>query len=54
MKMFLLRHGAVVVYLTLLHQLLGAFTKLKKSDLLLRHASVRPHGTTRLPLDGFS
>ena len=35
---------------------LGAFAKITKSDYYLRHVrpSVRPHGTTRLPPDGFS
>ena len=35
---------------------LGAFTKLLKSDYQLRHGcpSVCPHGTTRLSLEGFS
>jgi len=34
---------------------LGPFAKIAKGDYWLRHvrSSVRPHGTTRLPLDGF-
>jgi hypothetical protein len=33
---------------------LGAFAKLRKKRLLISCLSVRPHGTTPLPLDGFS
>jgi hypothetical protein len=33
---------------------LDAFTKLRKKRLASSRLSVRPHGTTRLPLDGFS
>ena len=38
------------------HSFLGAFAKYAKTDYWLRHvcSSVCPHGTTRLPLDGFS
>jgi len=32
---------------------LGAFTKLRKANISFA-VSVRPHGTTRLTLDGFS
>jgi hypothetical protein len=37
-------------------EFLGAFVQLRKATIKLRHfcLSVRPHGTTRLPRDGFS
>ena len=43
-------------YLSYAVLFLGAFIKIAKSDYMLRHVclSVRPHGTTRLPLEGFS
>jgi len=36
---------------------LGAWAKLRKATIsfvMSAHPSVRPHGTTRVPLDGFS
>ena len=41
-----------VICTTLMCFFFGAFAKFAKGDYQLRH--VRPHGTTRLPLDGFS
>jgi len=47
--------AARAVTLPLYVSFLGAFTKFAKSDCsLIRVPSVRPHGTTRLPPDGFS
>ena len=40
-----------------MHQFLGAFAKLRKgtiSFVMAVHKFVRPHGTTRLPLEGHS
>jgi len=39
------RYGVIVLFL-------GAFAKLREAP--ISFMSVRPHGTTRLPLDGFS
>jgi len=39
------------------HRFLGAFAKLRKATIsfvMTVRLSVRPHGTTQLPLDGFS
>ena len=49
-----------VASLILISQFLGAFAKLRKETVKLRHPClsirpfVRPYGTTRLPLGGFS
>jgi hypothetical protein len=44
----------VIIWYGYIGNFLHAFAKLQKSDNWLRHMSVCPHGTTRLPLDGFS
>ena len=36
------------------HQVLGAFAKFRKAPINFVMSVLRPHGTTRLPLDGFS
>ena len=54
-KMFLLTRVFVVVCLTMFYQFLDAFAKLRKAIIsFVISLAVCPHGTTRLPLDGFS
>ena len=49
-----LLHVYIPFYVIIL-KFLGAFAKYEHSGYLLSSClSVRPHGTTRLPLDGFS
>jgi len=45
------------LFLRLSYDFLGAFAKLRKTTIsfvISVRLSFRPHGTTRLPLDGFS
>jgi hypothetical protein len=45
------KHVAVIALYVFIYSFLGAFAKLRKAA--INFMSVRQHGTTRLPLDGF-